>query len=176
MDQFLRLFGDVTITRITDLIVSLVFVFGALKIVGSYFAKRIRMSDDEKDHLQKVFDQVEQYPKWRQQSIDIRDKLSDSIDDLGKKIDQTNDTLSDIKNENEVSRANMWRYRILRFDDEVRHKDQHSKEHFDQILEDITNYEIYCKDHPEYENNRAKMAIENIKDVYRRCEKEGTFL
>lgn len=176
MEQFLKMFGDVTVARITDLIVSLVFVFGALKIVGNYFAKKIRMSDEEKEHLQKVFDQVEEYPKWRNQSIEIRDNLSEEIKDLGKKIDQTNSTLIVIQNESEENRANTWRYRILRFDDEVRHKGQHSKEHFDQILEDITNYEIYCEEHKEYKNNRAVMAIENIKDVYRRCEKEGTFL
>ena len=33
--------------------------------------------------------------------------------------------------------ANSCRYRILRFDDEIRHKQKHTKENFDQMLEDI---------------------------------------
>lgn len=66
--------------------------------------------------------------------------------------------------------------RILRFDDEVRHDDKHTKEHFDQILEDITKYERFCKDNPDFENNKASLAIDNIKKVYKKCTDEGTFL
>ncbi len=69
-----------------------------------------------------------------------------------------------------------WRYRILRFDDEVRHDDKHTKEHFDQILEDITKYEKHCKENPDFENNKASLAIDNIKKVYKKCTDEGTFL
>ena len=72
--------------------------------------------------------------------------------------------------------ATTCRYRILRFNDEILHDQKHSKEHFDQILEDITRYEKFCAEHPEYENNKAILAIENIKRVYKRCSDEGTFL
>lgn len=51
-----------------------------------------------------------------------------------------------------------------------------TKEHFDQILDDITRYERYCADHPEYENNKAVFAIANIKRVYQKCADENIFL
>ncbi len=75
--------------------------------------------------------------------------------------------------ENEITAS---RYRILRFEDEVRHGFQHTKEHFEQILDDINTYETYCASHPDYRNNRAKFAIEKIKATYRRCTDENTFL
>lgn len=46
----------------------------------------------------------------------------------------------------------------------------------DQILEDITKYERFCKDNPDFENNKASLAIDNIKKVYKKCTDEGTFL
>jgi hypothetical protein len=68
------------------------------------------------------------------------------------------------------------RYRIIRFDDEVRHKTRHTEEHFNQILGDIDSYENYCKSHPNFPNNKARLAISNIKDTYTKCKKDNSFL
>lgn len=35
-----------------------------------------------------------------------------------------------------------------------------------EALSEIDFYERYCKEHPEYENNRAVLAIQNIERVY----------
>lgn len=75
-----------------------------------------------------------------------------------------------------MDKADTRRYRILRFDDELRHNQLHSKEHYNQILEDITEYEHYCEDNPKYKNNKAVLAIENIKKSYKRCSANNTFL
>lgn len=75
--------------------------------------------------------------------------------------------------ENEITTS---RYRILRFEDEVRHGTRHTREHFEQILDDINTYEAYCAGHPNYRNNRAKFAIEKIKEIYRQCTDDNTFL
>ena len=83
-------------------------------------------------------------------------------------------TEQETRREEEHATAN--RYRILRFDDEIRHDEHHTIEHFDQILEDITEYENYCDSHPLYKNNKATLAIENIKHVYQRCTDEKKFL
>lgn len=73
--------------------------------------------------------------------------------------------------------AKMCRMRVLRFNDElIQGSPLHTKEHFDDILDDITCYERYCHSHPLYKNNKAALAIENVKRVYRECEDEGSFL
>lgn len=76
----------------------------------------------------------------------------------------------------EVNEANNSRYRILRFDDEIRHKTKHTQEHFNQIIEEINTYEKYCEEHPKYKNMKAVSAIENIREVYNTCKKENSFL
>lgn len=68
------------------------------------------------------------------------------------------------------------RYRILRFGDEVKHGTRHSQEHFEQILADIDAYEIYCKDHKDFKNNKTKVTTERILDVYRKCVETDDFL
>lgn len=66
--------------------------------------------------------------------------------------------------------------RILRFDDEIRHKTRHSKEHFDQIIEDVDTYERYCRDHPRFPNGKAVSATDNVKRTYEKCKAENSFL
>jgi len=62
--------------------------------------------------------------------------------------------------------ADMHRYRILRFNTELLRDTPHTKEEFDEILYSINCYERYCKEHPDYQNNRAVHAISNIGRVY----------
>lgn len=68
------------------------------------------------------------------------------------------------------------RQRILRFSDEVLLNQRHSKEHFEEVLEDIDIYEKYCQSHPKYENSKAVFAIDTIKKVYATCLEEKDFL
>lgn len=95
---------------------------------------------------------------------------------MGRKLHETNRVLQEMKVENRENEAISSRYWILRFDDEIRYDEKHSKEHFDQIMEDIRAYERYCKDHKDYENNKAVFAIENIETTYKKCAREHTFL
>lgn len=60
--------------------------------------------------------------------------------------------------------------------DETIHGVRHTKEHFDQILRDITNYEQYCKDHPRFENNTTVLTSQRIKDIYEDCLAKADFL
>ena len=53
---------------------------------------------------------------------------------------------------------------------------RHTKEHFDQILRDITSYERYCDDHPHFENNTTVLTSQRIKDIYEDCLAKADFL
>ncbi len=81
--------------------------------------------------------------------------------------------IMDKLNESEATDA---RYRIIRFDDEIRHHVKHTEEHFNQIMSDIDEYERYCSTHPAYKNSKAVMAIENVRRIYQKCRKENAFL
>lgn len=72
--------------------------------------------------------------------------------------------------------AKNCRLRILRFNDEILQQKMHTKEHFDEILDDITEYERYCREHPDYKNNKAVLAIRNVENVYQECLAKNKFL
>lgn len=66
----------------------------------------------------------------------------------------------------EKKEADDARNRILRFDDELRIHQKHSREFFNQILKDVDFYEKFCATHEHYKNSQADSAIKNIKRVY----------
>ncbi len=96
-------------------------------------------------------------------------ELMDKVDNLEKQFKQMQD--DDAERE-----AKSARIRILRFGDECQQKILHSQEHFDQIIEDIDQYECYCAAHPEFKNNKAVLTIANIKETYRRRMAANDFL
>ena len=59
------------------------------------------------------------------------------------------------------------RMEILRFNNELLRSIDHTKEEFIEVLAEIDAYERFCEDHPDYPNNRAVLAIENIRENYK---------
>jgi len=105
-------------------------------------------------------------------SKDVLNRLSEmegQVNKLSNKVD-------DLEYANNKRNAISCRVRILRFGDECRTHVKHSKETFDQALEDIDVYEQYCEAHPEFRNNRTVLSAEFIKTTYQKCIKENDFL
>lgn len=92
------------------------------------------------------------------------------------KVDSMQKDFNDLRTSVDERSAKDARNRILRFGDECLHGEKHSKEHFDQILEDITEYETYCRDHHEFKNNKAVLTIGSIKSIYQQRLRDHDFL
>lgn len=109
--------------------------------------------------------------KWKKD--DAKDVHQDAIlarlDKMEKRLDkmEAGDQERDAKNA---------RIRILRFGDECQHNVRHSREHFEQVIEDVDAYETYCSDHPEFVNNKATLTIQLIKETYQRRLVDNDFL
>ncbi len=80
------------------------------------------------------------------------------------------------KKEDDENTADGWRGEILRFNLELIRKERHTKESFNEILSTMDKYEAYCKNNPDYPNNRAKHAIANINRVYDELSATNGFL
>lgn len=72
--------------------------------------------------------------------------------------------------------ADGHRTRILHFNNELLRDIKHTKEEYIEVLAEIDAYERYCADNPEYPNNRAVLAIENIRDNYKNRLQKHDFL
>lgn len=93
-----------------------------------------------------------------------------------KKVDSLSKDLDALRQECDERQASLCRTNILRFGDEILHGVPHSKEHYDQILVDISAYESYCDEHPKYKNNVAAGTIKHIKKMYQIHLEEDSFL
>lgn len=162
MEYFLQMFGSITLEKAAVVVGAAAFLIACYKKIAKYFTEKALQDKAKDERLQEAMDQAGKYPA--------------EIEKLSEKIDEIGEQLQEMRQETGSDRATTRRYRILRFDDEIVHDEKHTKEHFDQILDDISEYEKYCNGHKEYKNSRAEMAIKNIKRVYEKCAREGTFL
>lgn len=89
----------------------------------------------------------------------INGELSDKIDALAKKVDQ-------LESKEDQRDAVNKRVRILRFEDELQREQRHTKDSFDQVMSDITDYNQYCTDHPKFRNDQTAQTVEHIHKVY----------
>ena len=104
------------------------------------------------------------------------ESIRESQEASARQIADMKNTLERHIQENEDESARNRRYRILRFYDEICDHKNHSESHFEDILDDIDEYEKYCSNHPEFRNNRGKVAMECIKATYAEVKNRGGFL
>ena len=106
----------------------------------------------------------------------INGEVIEKVDTLNDRITAVDQKVENLETKMEEGSATTCRMRIIRFGDEIYHDQRHSKEHFDQVLEDIKTYEEYCQSHPHYRNNKAKATIKRIRAVYDKCMEDKDFL
>lgn len=99
----------------------------------------------------------------------INGEVLDKVDALSKDVKKN-------KADDDEQWASLSRTHILRFGDELLHGVSHSKEHFDQIMRDVSKYEEYCDAHPNYRNGVAHATIQQIRKTYQKCLEENDFL
>lgn len=92
------------------------------------------------------------------------------------KLEEMENRLDKMEAADAEREAKNTRIRILRFGDECSHEVRHSREHFEQVIEDVDFYETYCLDHPEFKNNKATLTIQLIKETYQRRLLNNDFL
>ncbi len=97
------------------------------------------------------------------------------LDAVDQKIVAVETQITDIQDKQEEYEIKAARMRIQRFADEMYGEVRHSKEHFDLVLMDITEYNNYCDTHPGFVNEKTKVAQEIITDRYERCIREHSF-
>ena len=97
-------------------------------------------------------------------------------DSIGEKIDKLTEMVKEVSDRVDATSATNARTRVLRFDDELINGVHHSREYFQQTLEEIDTYETYCAKHPEFKNNACVLAIEHIRRVYSHLQDSHGFI
>ena len=99
---------------------------------------------------------------------DCSKKIIEMIQKLDEKIDKLDGELSERS-------AISCRVRILKFMDEILEGWEHSYDSYVQVMQDITNYLNYCREHPEFKNHQTEASIEYIKNDYQEHLEKNNF-
>ena len=102
--------------------------------------------------------------------------IKETNEAMEQRVSKIQTTLEKHISEDEDDKARTQRYRILRFYDEMCEHRLHSESHFEDILDDIDEYEAYCEGHPKFKNSRGQAAMRAIKAAYAEIKARGGFL
>lgn len=105
-----------------------------------------------------------------------QETLEQNRKETKEQLDRVQRTLDNHIKEDEDDKARNQRYRILRFYDEMCEHRRHSESHFEDILDDIDDYEEYCNRHPDFRNSRGHIAMKNIQATYDKLKANNGFL
>lgn len=130
----------------------------------------VQRKDNKSDCTKKILDMIEKLDKKFDEKIaELDDRSTQRNDRLNKKIDKLDGEFGE-------HGAIACRVRILKFMDEIIEGWQHSKDSYNQIIQDITNYERYCSDHPLFKNHQTVATIEHIKADYKERLEKNDFI
>ena len=98
------------------------------------------------------------------------------IESLKDELSSVKSEVTDLQEKSAERAALSARKSILRFGDEILHGVKHSKDSFDDILLTSTDYEQYCRTHPDFKNNLTERVAELIKRTYDKRLEDNDFL
>lgn len=117
---------------------------------------------------------------WSKIASAIGKAINKEVIDKVNKLENDVSALREVGNSRDAKEderhARTLRRDILRFGDEIRHIPKHSKERFDDILLEITEYEAYCDSHPDFKNRMTTSTVKLIVSVYEKCLEDDSFL
>lgn len=120
------------------------------------------------------------FDPWSKIATSIGRAINKEVIDKVNKLENDVSALREVGNSRDAKEderhARTLRRDILRFGDEIRHIPKHSKERFDDILLEITEYEAYCNSHPDFKNRMTTSTVKLIVSVYEKCLEDDSFL
>lgn len=123
----------------------------------------------KEDCSKKIIEMIQKLDeKFDEKIAELDGRSTERNDKLNKKIDKLDDELSE-------RGAISCRVRILKFMDEILEGWEHSHDSYVQVMQDITNYLNYCREHPEFKNHQTEASIEYIKNDYQEHLEKNNF-
>ena len=120
LEQFLELFGNVTVTGIVTFVLAIFFGYRIYKEVVKFLDNKknlaIQKHEAEKkkdEQLKSVLEEVSKYPEYREQSRAIQKEFRDEIDGLRVTQQSIQDTLKNMQERQDRRERNKLRNKLL---------------------------------------------------------------
>ena len=88
LNEFEKLFGDITVLNVIELVLAAVFLLFVYKRVKDYLVKRYEANRAKDQQLKEALEVVSNYPNYRKQSLKIQEDLNSKIAELGGRLER----------------------------------------------------------------------------------------
>lgn len=105
MDYLIKLLGDYSIGWAITVIAALVFLGLCYRKVEKYFSDKAIHEKEKNEQFKKVMDQVNMYPTWHQQSLEIQQQFNTSIAELKEGMEKQQEIWTKSKKRTPVENA-----------------------------------------------------------------------
>lgn len=112
-DIFLEVFGNITLSQVVKVIMAVAFLIYTGKKTSEYLVKRHDAESEKDKQLHEALDAVKKYPEYRQQSIEIQQKLEAEIQGIRESQEASTKRLEKMESDMQRRERNKLRDRIL---------------------------------------------------------------
>lgn len=113
MNEFLGIFGNITIGQVVAFVLACVFLFIIGKKIVVYFNNKIELEKKRDKDIATALAEVAKYPEYRKQSIAIQKELQGEINALKETIDNNTRRMEEIETGNRIRELNRIRNKLI---------------------------------------------------------------
>lgn len=113
MDEFLRIFGDITVFNIVEVLCAFAFLYFVYKKVSDFLIQQHEAQKLKDAQLKEALDGVHKYPEYRKQSLEIQKEFKDEISALKISQQEIMQRLIAMEEQNKKRERNKLRDRLL---------------------------------------------------------------
>lgn len=112
-DEFIKVFGDFTIANIAYIIIAIIFLNFVYRKFSDYITKKHDAEKEKDEKLKQALDAVSKYPEYRQQSIEIQEKLENEMQEIRNAIKEHTERLIRMENDSKKRELNTLSDRLM---------------------------------------------------------------
>ena len=113
LNQFLELFGQVTLSTVVGLVLAGVFLYMVYKKIREYLIDRYEAEKNRDQKINEALDAVHKYPEYRAQSVAIQQSLEQEIQVIRESVERYEARLESMEETNRRRECNKLRDRLL---------------------------------------------------------------
>ena len=111
LNQFLELFGQVTLSTVVGLVLAGVFLYMVYKKIREYLIDRYEAEKNRDQKINEALDAVHKYPEYRAQSVAIQQSLEQEIQVIRESVERYEARLESMEETNRRRECNKLRDR-----------------------------------------------------------------
>ena len=113
LDEFLAMFGDLTISKIFMFILACVFLYSIYNVIKNYFISKHEAQKQKDEELIEALEAARKYPEYRKQSIKIQKALEEQIKELRSMLQDDHERLVRVEEQERRRECNRLRDTLL---------------------------------------------------------------